>query len=317
VVTLMVAQAFVRGCLNVLIVVAAFRLLHGAGGTVGVLTAAIGAGGVVGAIVSSTIHGSRLARVFALSLLGWGVPIVLVAPRPELVAALVLLAIVGASNSVEDVSGFTLLQRAIRDDALSGVLGLIWGAAMGALALGSIATPVLVREMGARTAFVLVGLLLPVLTLAGYRRMRALDSGAAPTRQQLLVDEVPMFAPLSLAAKERLAAKLVALEVPAGATIVRAGEVGDRFYLIDSGLVRIGIDDGEKESGAGDYFGEIALLRDVPRTATVTAATITRLYALERADFLAAVTGHALAEAAAEDVVVERLASGDASPSPS
>jgi CRP-like cAMP-binding protein len=147
--------------------------------------------------------------------------------------------------------------------------------------------------------------------------MRALDSGAEPTRQQLLVDEVPMFAPLSLAAKERLAAKLVALEVPAGATIVRAGEVGDRFYLIDSGLVRIGIDHGEKESGAGAYFGEIALLRDVPRTATVTAATITRLYALERADFLAAVTGHALAEAAAEDVVVERLASGDASPSPS
>lgn len=308
VVVLMVAQAFVRGCLNVLIVVAAFDLLDGGGGTVGLLTAAIGAGGVIGAVVSSTYHGGRLARVFALSLFGWGVPIVLMAPSVELVGALVLLAIIGAANSVEDVSGFTLLQRAIRDDALSGVLGLIWGAAMGALALGSIATPVLVRELGAQSAFVLVGVLLPVLTLAGFRRMRALDDLAAPTRQQLLVDEVPMFAPLSLAGKERLATKLFAVDVAAGEVVLRAGEVGDRFYIVDSGSLRIGFDEGEKESGAGDYFGEIALLRDVPRTATVTATTATRLYALERADFLAAVTGHAMAEAAAHEVVDARLA---------
>jgi MFS family permease len=312
VVVLMVAQALVRGCLNVLIVVAAFRLLAGGGGTVGVLTAAIGAGGVIGAVVSSTIHGSRLARLFSLSLLGWGLPIVLIAPSPQLVAAFVLLAIVGASNSIEDVAGFTLLQRAIRDDALSGVLGLVWGAAMGALALGSIATPVLVRELGARTAFVLVGFLLPVLTIAGYRRMRALDAESAPTRQQELMDDVPMFAPLSLAAKERLATRLVPLEVAADATVIRAGDVGERFYIVDSGSVRIWLESGAKESGAGGYFGEIALLRDVPRTATVTAATPTRLYALERADFLAAVTGHALAEEAAEEVVGERLAGSPA-----
>jgi MFS family permease len=316
VVILMVAQAFVRGCLNVLIVVAAFRLLHGAGGTVGLLTAAIGGGGVIGAIASSTVRSRRLARIFALSLFGWGLPIVLVAPSPELVAALVLLGIVGASNSIEDVSGFTLLQRAIRDEALSGVLGLIWGAAMGALALGSIATPLLVRELGARPAFVIVGVLLPVLTIAGFRRMRALDEFAAPSRQQLLVDDVPMFEPLSLAAKERLAAKLLQVDVAAGATIVRAGDIGDRFYIVDSGTVRIGLDGGEKESGAGGYFGEIALLRDVPRTATVTAATATRLYALERADFLAAVTGHALAEAAAHEVVGARLAGGELKPAP-
>jgi MFS family permease len=313
VVTLMVAQAFVRGCLNVLIVVAAFEFLGGGGGTVGLLTAAIGAGGVFGAIASSTYHGNRLARVFALSLFGWGLPIVLVAPSPQLALMLVLLGIVGAANSVEDVSGFTLLQRAIRDDALSGVLGLIWGAAMGALALGSIATPLLVRALGARSAFVLVGFLLPVLTIACFRRMAALDDLAAPTDQQLLVDDVPMFKPLSLAAKERLAAKLLPLDVPAGEMIVRAGDVGDRFYIIDSGTVRVRLGNGEKLSGMGEYFGEIALLRDQPRTATVTAATDTRLYALERADFLAAVTGHALAEATAHEVVGGRLASGELS----
>jgi MFS family permease len=308
VVALILAQTFVRGCLNVLIVVAAFRLLHGAGGIVGVLTAAIGAGGVVGAIASSTYRGHRLARVFALSLVGWGVPLVLMAPSPQLLAAIVLLGIVGASNSIEDVAGTTLLQRAIQDEALTGVLGLVWGTAMGASALGSIAAPVLVRELGARPAFVLVGFLLPVLAVAGFRRVRALDEVAAPTRAQLLVNAVPMFAPLSLAAKERIATRLIPVEFPANARIVRAGDAGDRFYLVDSGTVSIALDDGERESGPGDYFGEIALLRDVPRTATVTAATETRLYALARADFLAAVTGHALAEAAADEVVGERLA---------
>jgi CRP-like cAMP-binding protein len=138
--------------------------------------------------------------------------------------------------------------------------------------------------------------------------MRALDELAAPTRQQLLVDEVPMFEPLSLAAKERLAAKLLPVDVPAGETIIRTGDVGDRFYIIDFGTVRVGLIDGEKQSGAGEYFGEIALLRDVPRTATVTAATAARLYALERADFLAAVTDHALAEAAAHAIIGARLA---------
>src|SRR5205814_9930096 len=93
--------------------------------------------------------------------------------------------------------------------------------------------------------------------------------------------------------------------------IMRAGDVGDRFYLVDSGTVRIGLEDGEKQSGPGDYFGEIALLRDVPRTATVTAATETRLYALERADFLAALTGHALAEAAEHGVADARRAGGE------
>ena len=263
---------------------------------------------MIGAIFSSTFRSRRLARIFALSLFGWGLPIVLMAPSAQLVAALVLLGVVGAANSIEDVSGFTLLQRAIQDDALSGVLGLIWGAAMGAVALGSVAAPLLVRELGAQSAFVLVGLVLPVLTIAGFRRMRALDDVAAPSRQQLLVDEVPMFGPLSLAAKERLATRLVPLHVPAGEAIVQAGDVGDRFYIVDSGTVRIGLEEDEKESGAGDYFGEIALLRDVPRTATVTAATPTHLYALERADFLAAVTGHALAEAAAHEIADTRLA---------
>jgi len=114
VIGLITAQAFVRGCLNVLIVIAAFRLLHGSASDVGYLTAAIGVGGLVGAFGAMALDGRRLAVPFGLALVFWGVPIALIAPRPDFAAAMVLLAIVGAANSVEDVAVFTLLQRIVR-----------------------------------------------------------------------------------------------------------------------------------------------------------------------------------------------------------
>src|SRR5262245_17089944 len=119
-----------------------------------------------------------------------------------------------------------------------------------------------------------------------------------------------MFAPLSLAAKERVAVRLVPLTVAAGELVIRSGEVGDRFYIVGDGEFDIEADGRHASAGRADYFGEIALLRDVPRTATVTATVDSRLFALERDDFLAAVTGHSAAHAAGEAVVDERLAAG-------
>src|SRR5947208_1773346 len=138
VIGLITAQAFVRGCLNVLIVIAAFRLLHGSASDVGYLTAAIGVGGLVGAFGAMALDGRRLAVPFGLALVFWGVPIALIAPRPDFAAAMVLLAIVGAANSVEDVAVFTLLQRIVPEELLTRVLGAVWGLAMGAVAVGSI-----------------------------------------------------------------------------------------------------------------------------------------------------------------------------------
>jgi MFS family permease len=308
VLALMVAQTFVRGCLNVLVVVAAFRLLHGGAAAVGYLTGVIGAGGLVGALAAATIHGRRLSRAFAVSLVFWGLPIALVAPHPNLAVALALLSIVGVANSVEDVAGFTLLQRAVQDEALSSVLGLFWGVAMGSVAVGSLVAPSLVHALGARSSFLLVGSLLPLLTITAYRRLSTLDELAAPTRELELIAAVPMFAPLSLAAKEHLAAKLAPVVASAGDRVLNAGDAGDRFYIVDSGELDIAAGQAHKPAHAGDYFGEIALLRDTPRTATVTATTDAHLYELDRADFLAAVTGHALAATVAHGVVDARLA---------
>jgi MFS family permease len=304
---LMVVQTFVRGCLNVLIVVAAFRILGIGGGGVGYLTAAIGAGGLLGALRAMTLQGRRLAWAFALSLVCWGLPIALLASVPPIVVAVALLAVVGAANSIEDVAGFTLVQRVTPEESLNRVLGLFWGVAMGAVALGSLAAPAVVHLLGARPAFLAVGALLPVVTLLAYHRLVVLEGVAAPTAELELLERVPMFAPLSLAAKERLARRLVRVRAAAGTPVVRAGDVGDRFYVVRDGVLDVEAGDRRSALGPGAFFGEIALLRDVPRTATVTASTDTTLFALQREDFLAAVTGHEAAERAGRDVVDVRL----------
>ena len=308
VVSLIFAQAFVRGCLNVLIVVAAFQVLDAGGEAVGYMTAALGVGGFVGAVGAMTLGGQRLAVPFGVALVFWGLPIALMGPLPDLPFALLMLAVVGAANSVEDVAAFTLLQRLIPDRILTRVFGVLWSLAMGGVALGSIAAPALVEAVGPQEAFVAVGAILPLLTLATYRRLAAIDRDAAPVPELALVQQVPMFQPLSVAAKERVAANLASLSVPAGAVVISAGERGDSFYLVDDGTLEITAEGLRTTATAGDYFGEIALLRDVPRTATVTALVDSRLYVLQRDDFLAAVTGHEAARSAGHAVAEERLA---------
>ena len=303
-----VGQCFVRGCLNVLIVVAVFDVLHGNAAEVGYLTAGIGVGGLLGALGAMTLEIRRLAFTFGLALVCWGLPIALIAPRPYFAAAVFLLAIVGAANSVEDVALFTLLQRSVPDDILTRVLGVFWGLAMGAVAVGSIVAPVVVKAVGPRPAFVVVGSILPLLAVTTYRRLVEIDGTVAPAPELELIDRVPMFAPLSIAMKERIAANLVPVLLSADELIIRAGDAGDRFYIVSAGELDIEVGGVHTAARDGDYFGEIALLRDVPRTATVRATVDSRLYALQRDAFLAAVTGHSTAHAAGKEVADARLA---------
>jgi CRP-like cAMP-binding protein len=117
-----------------------------------------------------------------------------------------------------------------------------------------------------------------------------------------------MFALLPPVTLEQLTSSLSRVRVPAGDDVFRRGNAGDRFYVIGAGEAEVALDDRPRMTlGPGAYFGEIALLRDVPRTATVTARTVLELYALERDDFLAAVTGHAPSAEAAEAVIAARL----------
>ncbi len=310
IVALFVAQTVVRGALNVLIVVIAFQLLDAGGGWVGFLSAAVGAGTLVGGFASMALVGRKLAVPFGIGLLLWGIPIALVAATPHRLTALLLLAVVGVGNAVEDVTGETLLQRLIPDDLLGRVLGVMFGAATAGMGIGAIVAPALISGLGARGALIATGAFLPALVLLSWRGLRHIDATAgAPSRQLELLDGVPMFAPLPMAAKEQVARSLIPVELSAGDEIVREGDVGDRFYIVVRGQAEV-TSDGRRlgDRGPGDYFGEIALLRDIPRTATVTAIDDMELYALERGAFIDAATGHAAGRQAGEEVVREQLA---------
>jgi CRP-like cAMP-binding protein len=139
--------------------------------------------------------------------------------------------------------------------------------------------------------------------------MRSMDRRLEAPAGLPLLQAIPMFGPLSPVTVDALARSLVRVEVPAGEVVVHEGDESDRFYVIESGLVRVTATDGHllRDEGPGEYFGEIGLLRDVPRTATITAAEDTVLLALEREEFLGAVTGQGEARRLAEDVVVRRL----------
>jgi CRP-like cAMP-binding protein len=188
---------------------------------------------------------------------------------------------------------------------------------MGALALGSIVAPAVVGLVGPRAALFAVGLILPVLALVAWRRLAAIDRSApGPAAELALIDSVPMLTPLSLAAKEHLATSLIPVSVSAADVVIREGEAGDRFYIVADGELEVVGERLHVTARPGDHFGEIALLRDVPRTATVRAIVDSELYALERSDFLAAVCGHSGVRAAGEEIAAERLARGGRVASP-
>jgi predicted MFS family arabinose efflux permease len=311
VISLFASQAFVRGILNVLLVVTAFKLLDTGDSGVGLLNAAFGLGGLVGGLAGIALVGlRRLAQPFAAGLVMWGVPLVLVAAWPSEPWALTCLAIVGAGNAILDVSGFTLIQRGIDDEVLARVFGVFEMLVVAAVGIGSIVGSLLVSQLGTRQSLVVAGCLLPVLAVVSYPRLRRIDGRAVvPQRELEVLTAVPLFSPLPVTTLERLASRLGHTRVVAGTAIVREGDAGDLFYVIASGTVEVECAGTHVATlGPEDYFGEIALLRDVPRVATCRAETDVELYTLERDRFVSAVSGHETSAAEAESVTEQRLA---------
>jgi MFS family permease len=307
------AQTFVDGMLSVLIVVVALDLLDTGRAGVGFLNSAVGIGGLLGALVAAALVGRRrLAADFGLGIFIWGVPIALVAVWPNQVFALVLLGIVGIGNTLVDVSGMTMMQRAAPDEVLARVFGVLESLLLLTVALGAFVAPLLVDWLGDRGALVVAGMLLPVLVVPAWPRLAAIDRAARVPEEQLeLLRRNAIFAPLPASTLEQLADRMTEVRARAGEQIVRQGEPGDLFYVIEDGTVEVAVDgQPAHELGRGESFGEIALLRNVPRTATVTARTDVLLYALDRGTFIPAVTGSGPSLSAAEGVIGMRLAPG-------
>ncbi|HWF36078.1 MAG TPA: cyclic nucleotide-binding domain-containing protein [Solirubrobacteraceae bacterium] len=309
-------QFVALGALDVLEVVIAISLLALGPSGAGYLSAAFGAGGVAGGVLAIVlIRPHRLARPLLVGGLAWGAAFLLLSAWPTAAAAFALLAGAGACRTVLDVSGRTLLQRTIPAPFRGRVFGVLEGASMLGFALGSASVPLLAYLGGPRAAVAGTGVVLLAAVAATAHPVARLEASVPVADTALaLLRGSSIFGMLPAPELEALAQSLVREQAPAGAAIVREGDRGDRFYLIASGTLTVSV--GEAEIGAlgpGDGFGEIALLRDGVRTATVTAREPVTLYALERLAFLEALTGSAPAHHAAQRLVADLLG-GDAEP---
>lgn len=305
------ARQVVVGALDVLIVITAIELLGMGESGAGYLNAAAGLGAIVGGASTLALAGrARIAPYLLLGATGWCVFLLSMAASPSPGGALVLLALAGVGLSVHEVTARTLLQRILPLESLTGAFGVLEGLIFGGIALGALIAGPLVALVGLTATLGVVALFMPIVAaLVLPTVVRGERSAAVPYREIALLRGLSLFAPVPAPIVEQAARRLVPVAAGAGEVVIREGDVGDRFYVIAAGEVAVTKDGREiRRLGPGSGFGEIALIRAVPRTATVTATAPTELLALERDDFLLAVTRTQAALAEAHRVVDTQLA---------
>jgi MFS family permease len=287
------AHWLVLGLVEVLVIALGLDVLKMGESGPGILLGAAGFGGFLGAFGTIALVGRRsLAPVLLGAALAIGLPLVIVAVARSPAAAGALLALSGAGSAFFDVSDRTLVQRFVHDNYLSRVFGLQESTQLAGAGLGSVSAALVVALLGATGAFVVTGAVMPVLAGIAWRTIRAREAATAPPGRALdVLRRVPPFDVLPTPTLERVARELIPVFAADGEVVIREGDAGDRFFVIGQGSVGVW-KGGRRTAGldAGDYFGEIALLRDVPRTATVIAEGPVELFALEREEFLTTVS---------------------------
>jgi len=312
---LLTAEAVVVGALDLLFVILAISVLGRPQAWAGYLNFAYGVGGVLAATVSAALVGRRLGAPILAAALLFSAALAALAFGLGVGGTVTLLAVVGASRALLDVASRTLLQRSVPARLLGRIFGLLEGLTMAGLALGALLVPLLVYLGGSRAALLGVAAVLPLAAVIGGRALFGLDAEApVPVVEIALLRSLPLFAELPAPAIEGLAAALVPIHLPAGAVLIREGDPGDAYYAIAAGELDV-LQDGRflRRCGRGEGVGEIALLRAIPRTATVTAHTPATVYELNREPFLTAVLGHAPTQRQADRIADVRLAA-DAEP---
>src|SRR5215470_1253344 len=307
---LLTAEAAVMGALDLLFVILAVTVLGRSQAWAGYLNSVYGVGAMLAAAVSVLLVGKRLGAPILASALLLSGTLAALAAGLGLAGTVALLTVAGASRALLDVASRSLLQRSVPAQSLGQVFGLLEGLTMAGLAVGAVLVPVLVHLGGSRLALLGVAAVLPLAAAAGGRALFSLDAHApVPVVQIALLRSLPLFAELPAPAVEGLAAALTPAEVPAGAVLIRQGEEGDAYYAIAAGQFDV-LQNGRfvRRCGRSEGVGEIALLRAIPRTATVTAHSDATVYKLAREPFLTAILGHAATQRQAQGIAEAWLA---------
>lgn len=303
---LMASAALVAGIADVLFVTFAAERLDGGGGRAGLLAAAFGVGGILGVVaVSRVVRSTRVAGVFVTSAILVSVALASMALSEGLVTALLLFALLGVGASLLQLTAAVTVQRQAPTDVLARVFGIVEGAEAAAMAVGGLIVTFLVVWFSVDQTFVVLAVLLSVPICFGSMSLGRRGDDT-PFVDDVIIDRLvndPVFAALPAPQVERLGCTAVRRQSAVGSAIVVQGEAGDHYFLIVDGTFSV-IRDGETVNslGAGQSFGEIALLRDIPRTSTVTATSDAVVLVIARDDFLEAVTGHPRSLATARNI---------------
>jgi hypothetical protein len=308
-VALLTGEAVLVGALDLLFVILAITVLGRSQAWAGYLNTAYGGGAILAGMITAMLVGRRLEPAILGSAVTVSAALALLTVGPGAAGTMGFLAVVGGARAILDVAGRSLLQRTVPARLVGQVFGLVEGLTMAGLAAGSLLMPLLVHLGGTGPALLGAAAVLPLAAATGASGLFRLDAVPVPLVEIALLRSLPLFAELPPPALEGIARSLEPVELAAGQTLMRQGEAGDRYYAIAAGELTV-LQDGRllRRCRRGDGVGEIALLRGVPRTATVVVQTRATVYALGRQAFLSSVTGHATSMHRAERIVEMRLA---------
>jgi MFS family permease len=304
------AQTVVAGASLVYEVAVALQLIDVGQSGLALLSAVMGAAGIVGGFVALVLAArQKIAADFGFGVLLWSAPLLLLAIWPTVASAIVLMALTGVGNSLVDINIFTILQRIVPDEVMGRVFGAVESTIVLAMACGSLLMPLLIATVGLRWGLALIGGAAAAVALMGFAGLRRIDATTLAPPKLYLVAGTAILAPLPERRQEALARALIEITVAPGEVVFHEGDTGDRFFIIERGSVEV-VTAGEIVNilGPSDSFGEIALLHDVPRMATIRAIDDVTLQALDRDTFIPAVTGHGEAATQAENIIALLLA---------
>lgn len=255
------------------------------------------------------VGGRRLAALQGIGVALWGVPLALSGALPYALVVVALMCLIGVANALVDIGLYTLPARLVPEHLLARVFGAQESLFALSVAVGSLVAPPAIGLLGVRGALVVLGLVGPTLVALAWQRLRAIDASITHRDEEIeVLQQIRMLSLLPVPAIDSLALHVEHARVGAGQRIFRQGDQGDRFYVIGDGQADV-IRDGRLIGtiGPGEAFGEIALLRQTTRMATVQARTPLRLYTLEGRAFVAAVSGYPSSEREADTLIGERI----------